>query len=172
MRSTLLTKFLSSIIPSVYTDWITDGMFRIKKTKGGSLTWRFLRVIFSIRITEGFKTAALRMVTWPVHHLKCQQNYRGIQNGRFVWWHVLFADGLIDGILPSVKLSKKVNKCSLYRPSPLLVLLFFLHPNSPQLQTTTQKKNLPLLSTTSYISWSFVVTASMFWFTDGVYQFL
>ena len=34
-------------------------------------------------------------------------------------------------------------------------------------------KNLPHLSTTSYyISWSFVVTASVFWFTDGFYQFL
>jgi len=33
-------------------------------------------------------------------------------------------------------------------------------------------KNLPNLSTTSYISWSFVVTTSVFWFTDGFYQFL
>jgi hypothetical protein len=32
-------------------------MFRIKK-KSDSLKWRFLRVIFSNGITEGFKTAA------------------------------------------------------------------------------------------------------------------
>jgi hypothetical protein len=29
------------------------------------------------------------------------------------------------------------------------------------------KTNLPLLSTTSHISWSLLVTASVFWFTDG-----
>jgi len=33
-----------------------DEIFRIKK-KGGSLTWRFLRVIFIDGIVEGFKTA-------------------------------------------------------------------------------------------------------------------
>jgi hypothetical protein len=69
--------------------------------------------------------------------------------------------------------STKVNICPLCRPSPLLFLLLLPHPNSPLLQTTSpQKKNLYLLSTTSHISWSFVVTTSVFWFTDGFYQFL
>jgi hypothetical protein len=33
-------------------------------------------------------------------------------------------------------------------------------------------KNLSHINTTSYISWSFVVTASVFWFTDEFYKFL
>ena len=57
---------------------------------------------------------------------------------------------------PSVKPSKKVNICPLCRPSPPLFLLLLPNPNSPRLQTTSPpsppNKNLPHLSTTSYIS--------------------
>jgi hypothetical protein len=53
--------------------------------------------------------------------------------------------------------------------------LFFLIPTLPickQPAPLPPNTNLPHISTTSYISWSFVVTASVFWFTDGFYQFL
>jgi hypothetical protein len=96
------------------------------KKKGGSLTWRLLRVFFTDGITEEFKTSALygdvtdspmkmpteslkdskcqlRMVTWPIHRRKCRWNHRGIQNGNAVRWHALFAtrgaDEIIDGIV-------------------------------------------------------------------------
>ena len=69
---------------------------------------------------------------------------------------------------PSVKPSVKVNIFPLTRPYLPLFLLFLPHLNSPQLQTTsTPKKNLPLLSITSHISWSLLVTTSVFRFTDG-----
>jgi hypothetical protein len=49
---------------------------------------------------------------------------------------------------------------------------FFLIPTLPTCkQPAPPNKNLPHISTTSYISWSFVVTAFVFWFTDGFYQF-
>jgi hypothetical protein len=119
----------------------------------------------------------LRTVTWPIQRHNHRRNHRGIQNNSSVRWRVLFtvriADGITDEIIPSVKPSVKVNICPLCRPSPPLFHLLLSHPNSPQLQTTSPpKKNLPLLSTTSHISWSFVVTASMFWFTNGFYRFL
>ena len=187
LRSKLPTATFPSVLqsvttdenfPSVVTDWITDRrVFEFKK-KGGSLTWRFWRVIFSDGITDGFKTTA-RTVTWPIHRLHCRRNHRGIWNGRSVRWRVNFfvriTDGIIDGI-PSVKPSEKVNICQLCRPSPSLFLLLLPNPNSPHLQTTSPpsppNKNLPHISTTSYISWSFVVTESVFWFTDEFYQFL
>jgi len=52
---------------------------------------------------------------------------------------------------------------------------FFLIPTLPickQPAPLPPNKNLPHISTTSYIAWSFVVTTSIFWFTDGFYQFL
>jgi len=141
-----------------------------------------------------------RTMTWPVRRLKCRRNHRGIRNDRSVRWRDRFtawnSDGITEGLemadlygdvwmfplesptesptdFPSVKLSEKVNICPLCWPSPPLFLLLFSNPNSSHLQTTSPpKKNLPHLSTTSYISWSFVVTTSVFWFTDGFYQFL
>jgi hypothetical protein len=112
----------------------------------------------------------LRTVTWPIHRWKCRRNHRGIQNGSSIRWRALFAvrraDRITDGIGPSVKPSVKVNISPLNRPSPPLFLLL-PHLNSPQLQTpSAPKKNLPLLNTTSHISWSLLVTASVFWFTD------
>ena len=53
---------------------------------------------------------------------------------------------------------------------------FFLIPTLPICKQPAPppppNKNLPRISTTSYISWSFVVTTSVFWFTDEFYQFL
>jgi hypothetical protein len=87
-------------------------------------------------------------VTCPVYRQTSRQNHiRNTSVGEFIG---------------------KVNLSPLYRPSPPLFLLLLPHPNSPQLQTTSPpKKNLPLLSTTSHISWSLLVTTSVFWFTDG-----
>jgi hypothetical protein len=167
-------KFFLSVIPPVYTDEhiqsvFTDGMtdrkFRIKK-KSGSLTWRFLRVILPTELPRDSKRQ-LRTVTWPFHRLKCQRNYQGIQTKISVQWCALFtvriANELTDRIMSLMNPSVKVNICPLCRPSPPLFLLLLPHPNSPLLQTTTPPKtNLPLLNTTSHISWSFVVTASVF----------
>jgi len=126
------------------------------------------------KLTEGFKTSAPygdvtdspmkmpmksltdskwqhRMVTCPV----CRQISRRLhrQNN------------------PSRKSLAKVNISPQTRPYPPLFLLLLPHLHSPQVQTTSAphppKTNLPLLSTTSHISWSLLVTASVFWFTDG-----
>jgi len=66
-------------------------IFWIKK-KGGSVTWRFWRVIF----TDGFKTTACT-VTWPVRHLECRWNHRGIRNARSIRWRVYFFVRITDG---------------------------------------------------------------------------
>jgi len=95
----------------------------------------------------------LSMVTCPIY---CQNSRRNHGRNR-----------------PSVNPSAKVNISPLTRPYPplflLLLLLLLPYLNSPQLQTTSPppKKNLPLLSTTSHISWSLLVTVSVFWFTYG-----
>ena len=87
-----------------------------------------------------------------------------------------FADVFTDEINPSIMPSAKVNIWPFCRHSPPPFLFLLPNPNPPHLQITSppspQKKNLPHLSTTSCISWSFVVTASVFWFTDGFYHFL
>jgi hypothetical protein len=76
------------------------------------------------------------------------------------------ADRITDRSSPSVIPTAKVNIWPLCRPSPPIFLLLLPHPNFPLLQTTSPPKtNLPLLST-SHISLSFVVTASVFWFTE------
>ena len=69
---------------------------------------------------------------------------------------------------PSGKPSAKVNISPQTRPYPPLFLLLLPHLNSPQLQTTSAppKKKISLLSTTSHISWSLLVTASVLGFTD------
>ena len=99
---------------------------------------------------------------------------------RSMQWRVYFpvriADEVTDGFIPLVNPSEKVNIWPLCRPSPSPFLLLLPNPNSPHLQITSPpshpNKILPHLSTTSCISWSFVVTTSLFWFTDGFYQFL
>jgi hypothetical protein len=68
----------------------------------------------------------------------------------------------------SVNPSAKVNISPLCRPSPPY-FSFFPIPTLPSCKQPAPfpKKNLPLLSTTSHISCSFLVTTSVFWFTDG-----
>ena len=108
---------------------------------------------FTDGITEGFKTAASyddvtdspfemptespRDSNWNLCTVTCPV-YR--QNSR--------------------RTHRQNNICPFCRPSLPLFLLLLPYPNSPILQTTSPpKKNLPLLSTTSHISWSFVVTS-------------
>jgi hypothetical protein len=150
LRSQLPTDFFPFIIPPVYTDIMTDGIFRIKKRWFDDV--EVFRVMLPTESPRDSKRQ-LRKVTWPIHRLKYRRNHRGIQTKIPVQWRALFtiriADGLIDGIMSSVNPSTKVNICPLCRPSPLRFLLFLPH-----------------------ISWSFVVTTSVFWFTDGFYQFL
>ena len=107
-----------------------------------------------------------------------RRNHWGIQIGISVQWcdrfTVRMADEITDIIIPSVIPSAKVNISPFCRPYIPLFLILLSHPNSPLLnckQPATQKKNLPLLST-SHISLSFVVTTSVFWFADGFYKFL
>ena len=136
-------------------------------------------MIFTDGITNGFKTAApygdvtgspFKMLMelprdskWQIRTMTC-------------WFFHQNSRRTHRRIIPLVKPLEKVNICPLSRPSSPLFLLLLLYPNSSHLQTTSPpsppNKNLHHLSTTSYISWSFVVTASVFWFTDGFYQFL
>jgi len=141
-----------------------------------------------------------RTMTWPVRRLKCWRNHRGIRNGRSVRWRDRFtawnSDGITEGLemadlygdvsmfpsesqtesprdFPSVKPSEKLIYALSADPLLPYFSFFFLIPTLPICkQPAPPNKNLPHLSTTSYISWSFVVTASVFWFTDGFYQFL
>ena len=150
--SIILPVFTNGHIWSVFTDEMTDEIFRIKK-KGGSLTWRFLWVILPTESSRDSKRQ-LRTVTWSIHRLKCRRNHRGIQTEISIQWCSLFtvriADGLTDGIIPSVSPSAKVNICPLCRPSPPLFLLLLPHHNSPLLQKTStppkKKKQFSLFS--------------------------
>jgi len=121
----------------------------IQNKKGYSLLWRFLRVILLTESPRDSKRQ-LRTVTWPIHHLKCRRNHRGIQTRSSVQWRALFtvrmADGLTDGIILSVSLLVKVNIYPLCRPSPFLFLLLLPHPNSPLLQSTSPQKKIFLFS--------------------------
>ena len=87
---------------------------------------------------------------------------------------VIITDVFTDGVGLSVSLSETLNRWPPCRHSPPPFLLLLPNPKSPHLQITSPpsppNKNLSHLS--SCISWSFVVTASVFWFTDGFYQFL
>ena len=131
LRSKLSTDTFSSVIQSVTTDGnffvrtsvgnyrqkLSVGSYRLKygrksfwiKKKGGSLTWRFWRVIFSDGITDGFKKTA-RTVTWPVGRLKCQRNHRGIWNGRSVRWRVNFFVRITNGITGGKSVGETVGK--------------------------------------------------------------
>jgi len=110
----------------------------------------------------------LHTVTRLIHRWKCRQNHQGIQNGSSVQWREIIWWNHRRNI-PSVNPSAKVNTSTLTRPYSPLFILLLPHLNSPQLQTTSPppKTNLPLLSTTSHISWSLLVIASVFWFTYG-----
>jgi len=151
--------------------------WEFKKKKGGSLTWRLLRVFFtdsSMEMpTESPRDSKrqLRTVTWPIHRWKMpteslrdsKRQHRKVTCP--VCRHISRWNHRQNS--PSVKPSAKINISPLTRPYPPLFLLLLPHLNSPQLQTTSPPPNLPLLNTTSHISWSLLVTASVFWFTDG-----
>jgi len=87
--------------------------------------WRFWRVIFSNGITDGFKRTT-RIATWPVRHLNCRRNHRGIWNGRSIRWHVDCSVKIIDGFTDGVSAI-----------SPPLFLQLLPNPNSSHLQTTS-----------------------------------
>jgi len=118
----------------------------------------------------------LRTVMWLIHRCKCRQNHRRIQNGSTVRWRVLFADIVADGITDGIVRRWSCRQKLIYPLSldPILPYFSFFFlistlPNCKQLVPPKKKiqTNLPLLSTTSHISWSLLVTASVFWFTDG-----
>jgi len=148
-------------------------MFRIKK-KGGSLTWRLWRGYFYRRnhrwiqndspysdVTgspfkmpiESPRDSKLQIRTVTCRFFR--QNHR---------WKIC-------------RWNRRKKLIYILSTDPLLPYFsfFFLIPTLPICKQPTPSppnKNLPHLSTTSYISWSFVVTTSVFWFTDGFYQFL
>ena len=150
-------------------------MFRIKK-KGGSLTWRLWRGYFYRRnhrwiqndspysdVTGSpFKMPmeSPRDSKWQIRTVTCRffrRNHRWKicrWNRRKKFTYVLSANPLLPYFSFFFFLIPTLSICKQPAPPP--------PPN----------KNLPNLSTTSYISWSFVVTTSVFWFTDGFYQFL
>jgi len=190
LRSTLPTDTFPSVIQSVTTDGpfsirnsvgnyrrkIFVGIyrlnygrksFRIKKKTG---RWRggFGELFFFRRIQKDspyndvtgspFKmpTESPRDLKWQIRTVTClcvRQNHRQ----SFRRWNR----------------RKKLIYVSSADPLLPYFSFFFLIPTLPICkQPAPPKKNLPHISTTSYISWSFVVTASVFWFTDGFYQFL
>jgi len=104
---------------------------------------------------------------------KCRQNHRGIQNGSSIRWRVLFTVRIADGITDEI-FHRWIHRQKLIYPLSLDLILpyfffFFLISTLPNCKhpTPPPKKNLPLLSTTSHISWSLIVTESVFWFTYG-----
>jgi len=151
-------------------------MLRIKK-RGQFADMEVIAGIFYRQNHRGIQKSQLRMATRRVHRWICQRNHRGIQNGSSVLWRPIYRQNswrIHRWNIPSVNPSVKVNISPLTQPYPplfllLLLLLLLPHLNSPQLQTSSPppKKNLPLLSTTSHISWSLLVTISVFWFTYG-----
>jgi len=86
--------------------------FWIKK-KGGSLTWRFWRVIFfqwNHRRIQNDSPYSARTVMWPVRRLNCRRTHRGIWNGRSVRWHVYVSVRITDVITDEVSVGKTVGK--------------------------------------------------------------
>ena len=116
--------------PSVVTNWITDGKVSELKKKAGRWSGGFGGVTFP----DGFKTTA-RTVTWPVHHLKCRQNHRGIQNARSIRWHVDFSVRITNGITDGKAVGETVGKKLIYVLSADHLLpyfsFFFLIPTLP-----------------------------------------
>jgi hypothetical protein len=164
------------IFPSVVTDWIMDGkVFELKKKRRVAdvevLVGYFFRRIQNARpysdVTGSlFKlpTDSPRDLKWQIHTVMCRcfrQNHRRNHRRSFRRWNrrkKLIYDSFADPLLPYF---------SFFFLIPTLLICKQLAPPPP-----LKKKNLPSISTTSYISWSFVVTTSVFWFTDRFYQFL
>jgi hypothetical protein len=112
----------------------------------------------------------LRTVTWPIHRWKCWQNHRGIQNGSSLRWLALFAVRGADEITYEIvrRWSRRQKLIYLLSLNPILPYFSFFFlistlPNCKQPAPPPPKKNLLFLSTTSHISWSLLVTASVFW---------
>jgi hypothetical protein len=107
-------------------------------------------------------TDSPRDLKWQIRTVTClcfRQNHRRFHRWNFRRWNrrkKLIYDSSGDPLLPYF---------SFFFLIPTLLTCKQPAPPPPQI-------NLPHISTTSYISWSFVVTASVFWFTDGFYQFL
>jgi len=159
---------------SVVTDWITDRkVSEFKKKRVANV-----EVLEGLFLPTDAPTDSKRQpVQWRDRF--AIYNVDGITEGFEMldpYGDVLIFPSESSTAFLSVKPTEKVNICPLCRPSPPLFLLLLPNPNSPHLQTTSPPSrpntNLSHLSTTSYISWSFVVTAFVFWFTDGFYQFL
>jgi len=155
-----------------------------------------LRVFFTDEITEGFKTSApygdvtdspmemltdsprdlkrqLCKVAWLIHRWNCWRNNRLIQNYSTIRWRALFADRLADNFTDGI-IRRGSHWQKLIYPLPLDPILpyfsfFFLISTLPNCKQPAPplKKNLPLLRTTSHISWSLLVIAFVFWFTNG-----
>ena len=173
LRSKLPTETFPSVIQSV----TTDGLFSVCNSVGN---YRRKFSIGSYRLNYGRKSFRIknkRRVA-DVEVLAgyfFRRNHRWIQNDspysdvtgapftlptdppRDLKWQIRTVTcQFFHQKIPSVKPSEKVNICQLCQPSPPLFLLLFPNPNSPHLQTTSppspSNKNLPHISTTSYIS--------------------
>ena len=121
-------------------------------------------------------------VTWQVHRQKIptksprdlKKQVRAVTCRFPVTISDGFTDVFTDGVGPSVSPSETVNIWPPCRHSPPPFLLLLPNPKSPHLQITSPPSppNKILSHLSSCISWSFVVTTSVFWFTDRFYQFL
>jgi len=114
LRSELPTETFSSVfpsvatdgnIPSVVTDWITDGkVSELKKRRVADVEVLAGHFFPTISPTDSKTTA--RTVTWPVRRLYYRRTHLGIWNGRSVRWRVyvsvritdLISDWFTDGI--------------------------------------------------------------------------
>ena len=161
----------AKVLAGDFADGITDGI----KTWGPYVWWDLFTGKNTDGITDGFEMPD--PYGW---HDRCNvKNTDEITEGfekQVFAVTCRFPVRITDGVIRSVRPSEKVNIWPLFRHSPPPFLLLLPNPKSPHLQITspplTPKQNLPHLSTTRCISWSFVVTTSVFWFTDGFYQFL
>jgi len=104
--------------------------------------WKFLKVILPTESPRD-SNQDLHIVTRPIHCQNCRRNHR---QKEFVSDSIGKSEYIT--ILPT--LSSPISPS--FSPSQL---------SPPKMQTTTQKKNPPLLNT-SHISLSFVVTTSVF----------
>jgi len=147
LRSKLPTKTFPSVIqlvttdenlPSVVTDWITDGkVSELKKRRVTDVEvlagYFFRRNHQRIQNDNPYSDVTGSPFKLPTESLR-------VWNGRSEWWHVDFlseSPTYSPTEFPSVKPSKKVNICKLCWPSPPLFLLLLPNINSPHLQTTS-----------------------------------
>jgi hypothetical protein len=87
-------------------------IFRILK-KGGSLTWRFWRVIFfrrNHRRIQNDSPYSARTVMRPVRRLNYRRTHRGIWNGKSVRWRVYVSVRITNVITDGVSVGETVGK--------------------------------------------------------------